>query len=237
MNAESAISRFIHIACAAVRGWRRDHPRAPLIRQMRIRIDHDVVIAIPNDPPCLHEDFYAEQFGRPKAREALSVTADALRSALPAGAFPFVIEFEVDLRGMGEQATARPEFVKLSAAGVDLECVADWRGPLERFEEKLERLAELAPETMEKTPWYVVRNVPENERKPAPRTVHASTELAARLKGLLVEAPGAARKIMAGQGASLHEHDVACLEQLHVSPAGTPLIEMARMFEASPEPG
>lgn len=237
MSAENAISSLMSHACSAVRSWMEEHPRAPLIRKMRIIIDHDVAVTIPGEPEGLHSGFLAEKIGLPKSHDQLGALADDLRAGLPAGAFPFEIDFRTDMRVGNGRAYVEPEFIVLSAAGIVMESTTSWRHPFERLEDRLNMLNDLAPETMDKTAWFVVRIADENEPKPAPVTIHASSEMAARLKGMMVADPSSAHKIMSGQGVKLNEYDIARLERLYVAPAGRPLIRMARDFEPVPEPG
>jgi len=237
MTAENAISSLMSHACSAVRSWMNEHPNAPLIRKMRIVVDQDVAITIPGDPEGLHRGFFAEKNSLAKSQERLSVLGADLRADLPAGAFPFQIDFGTNMRVGNGRVYVDPEFVVLSAAGVIMESTTGWRHPFERFEDQLSLLNNLAPETMDKTSWFVVRTVAENEPKPAPVTIYASSELAARFKAMMATDPSAAQKVMSGQPHSLHEYDLARLARLHVAPAGRPLIDMALDFEPVPEPG
>ncbi|MBW3243457.1 hypothetical protein KUV57_12355 [Epibacterium sp. DP7N7-1] len=237
MTAENTISSLMSHACSAVCGWMEEYPRAPLIRKLRIIVDQDVTIAIPGDPEGLHRGFFDEKIGMAKSQERLAALAKELREALPAGAFPFQIDFGANLRVGNGRAYVDPEFVKLSAAGVNMESTTGWRHPFQRFEDKLSLLNDLAPETMEKTEWFVVRTVDENEPKPGPVKIHASSDMAARFKAMMVANPSAAHKVMIGQPHSLHECDLALLGRFHVAPAGRPLIDMARDLEPVPEPG
>lgn len=209
---------------------------APLIRKMRIIIDKDVEISIPGAPKGLHEEFLTKQLGSIKSKERLATLAEDLREALPPGAFPFAIGFETDMRVGNDRTFVDPEYVTLAAAGIVMESTTSWRHPFQRFEGRLRMLDELAPETLDKTPWFLVRIPEAQEPQPAPMMIHASNETAARLKGMMAMAPTTAEKIMSGRGYALNEYDVARLSALHVSPAGAPLIDMVRDFDPAPEP-
>lgn len=230
MPAEAAIQKLIHLAAAGVQAWARKHPMAPTIRSLRLIVDRDVTICMPGDEGLRHAEFLDEHLGSSRVRPSFEAAGEALRRALPAGAFPFQIDIEIELTLGDGRTLARAEAVSLSAAGVKLYWGATWDRHIHDYADRLWALSKLAAETMDKSVWFSVREPAGEDDLASATRIFASTEAAAQLKAIWAEDPMAAKRIIAGQGFALHQHQLQRLARIRVCPAGPSLTDMVRAF-------